>query len=160
GDLFRCGTLLVDRRRDGRGDLRYAADGRADRPHSGDRVLGGRLHAGDLRGDLLGRLAGLGGERLDLGGHHREAAAGLAGARCLAGGVEREQVGLRRDVADQLDHVADAAGRQRQLVDAAVGLLRLLDGVGGDLARLLDAPADLVHRGGDLLGGRRDGLYV
>ena len=49
--------------------------------------------------------------------------AGLAGARRLDGGVERQQVGLLGDRGDQLDHVADAARRLRQLVDAGVGLL-------------------------------------
>ena len=37
------------------------------------------------------------GQRLDLGGHDRKAAAGLAGARGLDGGVQRQQVGLRGD---------------------------------------------------------------
>ena len=67
------------------------------------------LHAGDLRADLVGRLGGLGGQRLDLLGDHREALAGLAGARRLDGGVERQQVGLLGDRGDQLDHVADPA---------------------------------------------------
>ena len=52
-----------------------------------------------------------------------EALAGLAGARRLDGGVERQQIGLLGDRRDQLDHVADAAGRLRQLADAGVGLL-------------------------------------
>ena len=80
-------------------------------------------------------LRGLRGELLHLGSDHREAAAGLAGARRLDGGIEREQVGLLRDGGDQLDDVADAAGRLRQRVDARIGLLRLLDRVAGDLAR-------------------------
>ena len=50
----------------------------------------------DLRADLLGGLGGLGGEVLHLGGHHREALAGLAGAGRLDGGVEGQQVGLAR----------------------------------------------------------------
>ena len=61
---------------------------------------GGRaLHRENLAGDLLGRLGGLHRERFDLGGDHREAAPGLAGARRLDGGVERQQVGLAGDVA-------------------------------------------------------------
>ena len=62
-------------------------------------------------------LAVCGGERLDLGRNHRETPSGLAGTRGLDGGVEREQVGLLGDRRDQLHHVADAAGRVRQLVD-------------------------------------------
>ena len=42
-------------------------------------------------------------------GDHGEALAGLAGARRLDGGVERQQVGLLGDRGDQLDDVADAA---------------------------------------------------
>ena len=86
--------------------------------------------------------------------------AGLAGARRLDRGVERQQVGLLGDGGDQLDHVADAAGRLRQLVDAAVGLLRLLDRLAGDPARLLHLPADLADRGGQLLGRGCDRLDV
>ena len=44
-----------------------------------DRFLGRRLYAGDLLADLAGRLRRLFGERLHLGRHDREAAAGLAG---------------------------------------------------------------------------------
>ena len=64
----------------------------------------------DFAADLVGRLLGLVGEVLDLGGNHREAAAGLAGTRRFDGGVERQQVDLAGDVADQLD---DAAHRLR-----------------------------------------------
>ena len=73
------------------------------------------LHRGDLRADLLGGASGLPGERLDLAGHHREAAAGFAGARRLDGGVERQQIGLLGDVGDQLDDVADAPRRLVEL---------------------------------------------
>ena len=97
GDLLRRRALLLDRGRDRGRDLRDAADGAADLLDGGDRVLRRGLHAGDLRADLLGRLGGLRGERLDLRGHDREAAAGFAGARRLDGGVERQQVGLLGD---------------------------------------------------------------
>ena len=67
------------------------------------------LDAGNLLADLAGRLRGLLGQRLDLRGDHGKAAAGLAGARRLDGGVERQQIGLPGNGGDQLDHVADAA---------------------------------------------------
>ena len=86
-------------------------------PIASIRARGRALHAGDLRADLLGRLGGLAGERLHLARHHREAAAGIAGARRLDGGVERQQIGLLGDVGDELDHVADAAGRLVELLD-------------------------------------------
>ena len=66
GDLGRRRALLLDRGGDGGGDLGDAADGAADLLDGGDRVVGRRLHAGDLGADLAGRLGGLGGERLDL----------------------------------------------------------------------------------------------
>ena len=42
-------------------------------------------------------------------GHHREAAALLAGARRFDRGVEREDVGLERDAVDHADDVGDLA---------------------------------------------------
>ncbi len=77
--------------------------------------------ADDERVVSVGRLRGLGGQRLHLGGDHGEALAGLAGARRLDGGVERQQVGLAGDVVDQLDHVADLLGGLRR--DPRSGLL-------------------------------------
>ena len=101
----------------------------------------------DLLTDLAGRLRGLLGQRLHFGRDHRKAAAGLAGARRLDGGVQRQQVGLAGDGVDQLDHIADAACRLRQLADAVVGLLRLVDRLVGDARRFLHLTADLVDRG-------------
>jgi hypothetical protein len=43
-------------------------------------------------------------------GHHREAAALLAGARRFHGGVEREDVGLEGDAVDHADDVGDLLG--------------------------------------------------
>ena len=80
----------------------------ADLLDRADGLLGRSLDAGDLLADLAGRLRGLLGQRLHLGRHHGKAAAGLAGARRLDGGVERQQVGLAGDGVDQFDHVADA----------------------------------------------------
>ena len=82
---------------------------------------------GDLLADLVGRLRGLLGERLHLGRDHRKAAAGIAGARRLDGGVERQQIGLLGDGVDQFDHVADAARGLGQFADAIVGIARLID---------------------------------
>jgi hypothetical protein len=60
-----------------------AADGAADFLDRRDAILGGRLHAGDLCADLLGRLGGLRRELLNLGCDDRKAAAGFACARRL-----------------------------------------------------------------------------
>ena len=69
------------------------------------------LDAGDLLADLAGRLGGLLGERLHFGSHHREAAAGFAGARRLDRGIQRQQIGLSGNGVDQLDDVADPRRR-------------------------------------------------
>jgi hypothetical protein len=46
-------------------------------------MLGRKLHAGDLVRYLVGGLGGLAGERLDLLGHHRKNAAGIARAASM-----------------------------------------------------------------------------
>ncbi len=50
-------------------------------------------------------LGGLFGQCLDLVSHHREATAGLAGARGFDRGIERQKIGL---LCDRLDQAADA----------------------------------------------------
>ena len=104
------------------------------------------LNLGDLAADLARRLRCLRGQRLHFGSHHRKASPGVAGARGLDGGVQRQKVGLRRDAVDQLDDVADLRGRHRQLVDALVGLLGLQHGGLRDLGRGLDLAADFTDR--------------
>ena len=101
GDLLRRRALLLHRRGDRRGDLVDLGDGRADRADRGHGIAGGALHGGDLGADLLGRLGRLVGQALHLGGHDGEALAGLAGARRLDRGVERQQVGLAGDLVDE-----------------------------------------------------------
>ena len=103
------GVLLLDRGRDASTAMRrHFLDDGVDLLDRLRGVAGGGLDRADLAGDLLGRLGGLAGERFHLRGDDREAAAGLAGARRLDGGVEREQVGLAGDRLDQPDHLADA----------------------------------------------------
>jgi hypothetical protein len=77
--------------------------------------------------DLAGGLRGLLGQRLHFGGHDREAATGFAGTRRFDGRVERQQIGLARDVVDQLDDIADARCRAGEFADAIIGLARLID---------------------------------
>ena len=115
-----------------------------------------------MRPDLVGRLGGLRGERLDLLGNDGEAAAGLAGAGGFDGGVEREQVGLLGNGGDQLDHVADAACRGRQRRDARVGLLCLTDRFGGmPVAAETRAPESVPMQPGyvGLSRSRRRGVW-
>ena len=133
---------------------------RFDRRDRLDRTAGGVLHVGDLLGDVFGGLGGLAGQRLDLARHHGKAAAGLAGARGLDGGVERQQIGLLGDVGDEPDDVADALGRLAQLLHRRVGAFGLADRLLGDGVRLRHLAVDLHHRGGKLVGRRGDVAHV
>ncbi len=58
-------------------------------------------HAADVAADLLGGDIDPLGQLAHLVGHHREAAALLAGPRRLDGRVERQQVGLVGNILDQ-----------------------------------------------------------
>jgi hypothetical protein len=91
-------------------DLVDFADNTADRLDRVDGLGGDLLDVGDLFGNIVGRLRGLAGQGFNLGGHHRETATGLAGSGGLDGRVQRQQVGLRRDVVDQANHFADPVG--------------------------------------------------
>src|SRR5574338_1081423 len=157
-DLLGRGTLLLDGRGDGGGDLADLGDGLADALDRLDRAADGALDGADLGGDLLGCLGGLAGQSLDLARHDGEALAGLAGARGLDGRVEREQVGLLGDVGDQIDHFADFGRRVGQTLDGGVGLVGLGDRALGDLGRLVDLTADLAHGRRHLLGQSVDRL--
>ena len=120
----------------------------------------------DQRLDLLGGLGRALGQRPHLGGHHREAAAGVAGPRRLDAGVQRQQVGLEGDLVDHADDLADLAGTiARSPPMASTGLAHHLR----PSARRrpwratttsrawLGALGGLAHRGGDLVE-RRGGL--
>ena len=63
----------------------------------------------DQRLDLLGRRGAALRQAAHLGGHHREAAALLAGARRLDRRVQRQDVGLEGDAVDHADDVGDLA---------------------------------------------------
>ena len=119
------GVLLLDRGRDRGGelpDLLHTAGDAADGAHG---ALRRGLHRRDLRGDIVGRLRGLHGERFDFGGDDGKALAGRAGARRLDRGVERQQIGLPGHALDELDDVVDLLRRLRQPGDDLVGRLRL-----------------------------------
>ena len=113
-DLIQAGRLFLG----AGGDV---GDDRVDLDHLRDdapeRLAGSADHSHaliDLRGrggnqalDLLGRLRRTLGERAHLGGDDREATAGVAGARRLDPGVQRQQVGLEGDFVDDADDFAD-----------------------------------------------------
>ena len=125
--------------------------------HGIDRARGVALQRLDLLGDLFGRVLGLHRERLHLGGDHREAAPGLAGARGLDGGVERQQRGLPRDLRDQVDDIADRRRGFPQAVDIGAGFAGGVAGLVGELAGVAHLGADALRRLGEFVGGVRKG---
>ena len=121
-DLRDAGALLDAGGADLADDVGHALDRADDLGHRRARLVDQRralldaLDAvGDQRLDFLGRRGAALREAAHLGGHHREAAALLAGARRFDRRVQREDVGLEGDAVDHADDVGDAA---RALVDA------------------------------------------
>jgi hypothetical protein len=118
-------------------DLHFL-DRALDRAVGVDRLARRLLDGADLVGDVVGGPGGLAGEALHLLGHDREAAAGIAGARRLDGCVEREQVGLARNVADQAEDRFDRLDVARQRLADLHRLLGLVASLGGDARGDLD----------------------
>ena len=123
------------------------------------------LDAGDLGANFLGGAGGLVGELLHFACNHRKTTTGLAGARRLDGGIEREQRGLTRDRLNQLDHDVDLLRGIEQAVDGLVGMAKLRRGAPGGVPCGLDilagAQHDLAHlarRIRDLAGIDRRGF--
>ena len=141
-----------------------------DRAIGLDRLAGRLLDGGDLGGDVVGGAGGLGGEALHLLGDDGEAAAGIAGAGRLDGGVEGEQLvwpAMSR-IRPRIDSIAStwadsawltlhggfglvagAGGDAGGDLDFRPGILDGADEAGGGLRRL-------AHRGRRLLGGGGD----
>ena len=93
--------------------------------------------------------------------HHGEAPAVLARPGRLDGRVERQQVGLRRDLLDQVDEVGDGLGEAAQLLHlsrrGAYHFLHVEQRLSGgrDVGlvpsrQVLDPPAQVAHPGGGL----------
>ena len=120
------GGLLLDRCGDGLGDLEDLAGDGGDGADAVDTFAGVLLNGSDALADLVGSLGGAFGEFLDFVRDDGEPFARFAGARCLDGGVEGEQVGLLGDGGDELDDFADV-GR---------GLAQMGNGLGGGVAGL------------------------
>ena len=130
-----------------------------------DDVGGLGLDLADQARDLAAALLGLLGQLADLLGDDGEAAALLAGASGLDGGVERQQVRLLGDAGDRVDDPADLLRASRELLDrgrdlgGGVGdaadrpgrLLGGVDALAGDLAGLLGGAGGLLGA----LGARR-----
>ena len=95
-----------------------------------------------------------------VGRNHRKALAGLAGARRLDRGVERQQVRLAGDVGDEAHDVADPARGIAQLLHEAGRVAGLDHRAPGEFGRPVDLAADLLHRGAEFLGGCRYGADI
>ncbi len=137
--------------------------------HQLDALIDLRGRSRNQRLDLLGRLGRALRQRAHFRGDDREASAGVARARRLDPGVQREQIGLERDLVDHADDLADLLRRFRdgvhrldRLAHHDGALLGVLVGGGDDLARVdrafgrfLDGRGDLVERRRRLLEARR-----
>ena len=73
-------------------------------------VVGGAAYRLDLAANLRGRFGGLRRECLHLARDNRKTPARLSCAGGLDRSVQREQIGLPGNIADQAHHVADARG--------------------------------------------------
>ncbi len=171
-DLCQAGALLRTGGRDRRQVGGHAAHTVDDAAHALARVADLRGTAFHLRtrgldesADLARRGSRTLGQRANLTGYHREAAALLARTGRFHGGVEREDVGLEGqavDDADDLVHLRgtflDAFDRLHGLVHgarAALGHVAHLRGLAVGIARGLRV---LSHRAGELLHAGR-GLF-
>ena len=96
--------------------------------------------------DIVRRLCGLHGKRLDFRGDNRKTLAGGAGAGRLNRGVQSQQIGLSGDALNELDHIIDLAGGLGEAGDLLVGRLRLGGGGDHDLAGAGELPVDLADR--------------
>lgn len=124
-------------------NLIHSAADLLDRLH---RILSHATHRSDLLADLLGRPSGLVRQRFDLRRHHGKALAQLARPRRFDRCVQRQQVCLRRDVADQADNLADLARALRQPPHGFIGFLRLRHSAPADLRGLSHLTSNLTDR--------------
>ena len=80
--------------------------------------------------------------------------------RRLDGSVERQQIGLRGDAADQVDDAFDRLRGRIEAGDPRVRALRFIDGAAGDLGRLAHALGDAAYRNRQLLGRRGNRVHI
>src|SRR6266481_9845098 len=107
--------------------------------HVLDGLAGFLLNALNQFGNFLGGLRRLFRQLADFVGYDCEAQAMFAGARRFDGRVQRQQVGLLRQIVDDLDNLADVVGALPQSAD--------------DFSRAGDGCVDAVQAIGGLLHG-------
>jgi hypothetical protein len=105
------------------GEQRTADDVRSAALHRDNRLVGIGLDRADQHLYLARRARRALRELLHLVGDDREPAASLARTRRLDGRVQSENVGLLRDLLDQLDDVADFLRAFAEALDALGGVL-------------------------------------
>ena len=126
-----------------------------DRAVGFDRLASRLLDRGDLGRDVVGRPSGLRGEALHFLSDDRKSAPGVARPRRLDRGVEREEVGLARDVADQAENQFNRLDVGRQRLADLHRLACLIAGAGCDPGRDLDFGAGVLDRPDEAGGGLR-----
>ena len=146
GDAGAYLVELANRALDAR-DGRYAAAGRGH-------------HRVDVFRDVVRRTGRLLCQALDLGGYDGEPLADVSGARGLDRRVEREEIGLRGDVRDELH---DPPYLTQHALEALHGRIRVLHfrhrRVRG-LRRVGETTGNLPCTPGELLGRRGDRVHV
>src|SRR5262249_25087681 len=141
-------VLLLDRDSDSPGN---GGDFLDDAVDLFDRVGGvgdRRLDGTDLAGNFLGGFGGLAGERLDLGGHHRKALAGFAGARPLNSGLVRNKRVVAGDRLMEPPHFSTEGRRLPQYLRHAPGGPCFLVGAGGGAGRAVVRSSNFSAEGG------------
>ena len=78
----------------------------------------------------------------------------------LDGRVQRKQVGLRGDVVDQADDLADPVGGGHQALNGLIGLGGCVRSLVRDGCLVFHAAGDFGNRGGQFLGRGGDGTHV
>jgi hypothetical protein len=110
--------------------------------------------------DVDGGLGGGGGELLHLVGDHAEALAGLAGARGLDGGVERQKIGRLGNLGDEDHDGVDVPGGSPEPVQGGLGGL----GFGGGFVEAVAGEVELAGNGAGhargMLHGSGNGAYT
>ena len=154
------GTLadLIDQGRHLGAGLHHLSDGLAGQIHAAVTFLNAIERLPDQAVDLLGRIGTAPGQGAHLASHHGKAAALLARAGGLDGGIERQQIGLEGNAFNGVRDLAHArrAGPylRHRLRHGGNFLAALATDLGAVLAVLGHAPGNIdgvLHRGGNVL---------
>ncbi len=110
------------------------------------------LHFANLAHDVIGRQRGLFRQAANLPGDNCETTPGLAGTRRLDRGIQRQQIGLAGDAADEIDDAVDLLRALGKGIDLARGQAEAVLHLGGLALQLAEMLLVAQRRGGDLAG--------